>query len=156
SAFGNTSSRINSLDANERSGSSKTAIAGADTSAVPRAAAISTPASTNVIIRRAVQHRRGGPPSPARLRSTTTTGRLTRRCARGCATGGCPTEYGGSSAQPHSPVYYLAAHSLLRRKTWSHRNMARPKRFELLTPRFVVWCSIQLSYGRARGIARGS
>ena len=34
--------------------------------------------------------------------------------------------------------------------------MARPKRFELLTPRFVVWCSIQLSYGRAPGIARGS
>ena len=29
--------------------------------------------------------------------------------------------------------------------------MARPKRFELLTPRFVVWCSIQLSYGRAGG-----
>ena len=27
--------------------------------------------------------------------------------------------------------------------------LARPKRFELLTPRFVVWCSIQLSYGRA-------
>jgi site-specific DNA recombinase len=26
--------------------------------------------------------------------------------------------------------------------------VARPKRFELLTPRFVVWCSIQLSYGR--------
>ena len=26
--------------------------------------------------------------------------------------------------------------------------MAHPKRFELLTPRFVVWCSIQLSYGR--------
>ena len=31
--------------------------------------------------------------------------------------------------------------------------MARPKRFELLTPRFVVWCSIQLSYGR---VLRGS
>jgi hypothetical protein len=29
--------------------------------------------------------------------------------------------------------------------------MARPKRFELLTPRFVVWCSIQLSYGRIPG-----
>ena len=29
--------------------------------------------------------------------------------------------------------------------------LARPKRFELLTPRFVVWCSIQLSYGRAPG-----
>src|ERR1035441_1722463 len=28
------------------------------------------------------------------------------------------------------------------------KEMARPKRFELLTPRFVVWCSIQLSYGR--------
>ena len=38
--------------------------------------------------------------------------------------------------------------------------MARPKGFEPLTPRFVVWCSIQLSYGRAgrghpRGAARG-
>ena len=31
--------------------------------------------------------------------------------------------------------------------------MARPKRFELLTPRFVVWCSIQLSYGR---VCRGN
>ena len=30
--------------------------------------------------------------------------------------------------------------------------MARPKGFEPLTPRFVVWCSIQLSYGRARDI----
>ena len=29
--------------------------------------------------------------------------------------------------------------------------MAHPKRFELLTPRFVVWCSIQLSYGRIAG-----
>ena len=27
--------------------------------------------------------------------------------------------------------------------------MARSERFELLTPRFVVWCSIQLSYDRA-------
>ena len=27
------------------------------------------------------------------------------------------------------------------------KKMAHPKRFELLTPRFVVWCSIQLSYG---------
>ncbi len=31
--------------------------------------------------------------------------------------------------------------------------MARPKGFEPLTPRFVVWCSIQLSYGR---LNRGS
>jgi hypothetical protein len=27
--------------------------------------------------------------------------------------------------------------------------LARPERFERPTPRFVVWCSIQLSYGRA-------
>ncbi len=27
--------------------------------------------------------------------------------------------------------------------------LARPERFELPTPKFVVWCSIQLSYGRA-------
>ena len=26
--------------------------------------------------------------------------------------------------------------------------LARPERFELPAPRFVVWCSIQLSYGR--------
>jgi hypothetical protein len=30
----------------------------------------------------------------------------------------------------------------------SFTEMARPKGFEPLTPRFVVWCSIQLSYGR--------
>jgi hypothetical protein len=33
--------------------------------------------------------------------------------------------------------------------------LARPKRFELLTPRFVVWCSIQLSYGRAGIVGEG-
>ena len=31
----------------------------------------------------------------------------------------------------------------------ANSEMARSKRFELLTPRFVVWCSIQLSYERA-------
>ncbi len=34
--------------------------------------------------------------------------------------------------------------------------MARPKGFEPLTPRFVVWCSIQLSYGRAGGVDIGA
>ena len=29
--------------------------------------------------------------------------------------------------------------------------MARPEGFEPPAPRFVVWCSIQLSYGRAGG-----
>ena len=29
------------------------------------------------------------------------------------------------------------------------KEMARPKRFELLTPKFVVWCSISMSQGGA-------
>src|ERR1700689_3378131 len=35
-------------------------------------------------------------------------------------------------------------------RNWYQNNglLARPERFELPTPRFVVWCSIQLSYGR--------
>ena len=28
--------------------------------------------------------------------------------------------------------------------------MVRPERFELPTPKFVAWCSIQLSYGRVK------
>ena len=32
----------------------------------------------------------------------------------------------------------------------SLKRLARPKGFEPLTPRFVVWCSIQLSYGRLK------
>lgn len=32
--------------------------------------------------------------------------------------------------------------------------MARPKGFEPLTPRFVVWCSIQLSYGRPAWVVK--
>ena len=36
-----------------------------------------------------------------------------------------------------------------KRATILEERMARPGRFELPTPRFVVWCSIQLSYGRA-------
>ena len=37
------------------------------------------------------------------------------------------------------------------------QDLARPERLELPTPRFVVWCSIQLSYGRGvRGLAEPS
>src|SRR6266852_2739388 len=38
-------------------------------------------------------------------------------------------------------------------KQWC--KLARPERFELPTPRSVVWCSIQLSYGRMRRENRG-
>src|SRR5947208_6735639 len=31
---------------------------------------------------------------------------------------------------------------------WTKEVLARPEGFEPPTPRFVVWCSIQLSYGR--------
>ena len=33
--------------------------------------------------------------------------------------------------------------------------MADPERFERPTPRFVVWCSIQLSYGSACLVRQG-
>ena len=36
----------------------------------------------------------------------------------------------------------------------AYTEVARPERFELPTPKFVVWCSIQLSYGRLLRIAR--
>ncbi len=32
------------------------------------------------------------------------------------------------------------------------QQLARPERFELPTPRFEAWCSIQLSYGRRPAI----
>ncbi len=35
-------------------------------------------------------------------------------------------------------------------KVDAEREMARPERFELPTPRFEAWCSIQLSYGRRK------
>ena len=37
--------------------------------------------------------------------------------------------------------------NMLREMTMPEKAMAHPGRFELPTPRFVVWCSIQLSYG---------
>ena len=41
----------------------------------------------------------------------------------------------------------LASLNIFLQTTVSHQ-MARPERFELPTPRFEAWCSIQLSYGR--------
>ena len=51
---------------------------------------------------------------------------------------------------------YAPCHTPLRRRTYSQaRELARPRGFEPLTPRSVVWCSIQLSYGRPQGGLRG-
>ena len=36
------------------------------------------------------------------------------------------------------------------RRFFGNEGMARPEGFEPPTPRFVVWCSIQLSYGRLK------
>ena len=49
-----------------------------------------------------------------------------------------------SYAAPYAAGLRLAAAAI-------RQAVARPKGFEPLTPRFVVWCSIQLSYGRVRG-----
>jgi hypothetical protein len=49
---------------------------------------------------------------------------------------------------PPSPKRKNAPEGRLGKQLILLKEMARPKRFELLTPRFVVWCSIQLSYGR--------
>ncbi len=35
-----------------------------------------------------------------------------------------------------------------------HTDLARPEGFEPPTPKFVAWCSIQLSYGRRSGIMK--
>src|SRR5262249_36879537 len=61
-----------------------------------------------------------------------------------------PCRYDAASRDAlQSEAVAAKSHSIVQRRT-----VARPKRFELLTPRFVVWCSIQLSYGRVLRIAR--
>ena len=52
-----------------------------------------------------------------------------------------------TQAQPTQCLLFTASTQLIKNKDIF---LARPRRFELLTPRFVVWCSIQLSYGRIR------
>src|SRR5690242_14874552 len=54
-----------------------------------------------------------------------------------------------SGTLPPSSTCADAARVLRRCLTWSRSGkLARPRGFEPLTPRSVVWCSIQLSYGR--------
>ena len=59
------------------------------------------------------------------------------------------TSSGSSATQPTSNMPSSTARQHLKQVFAVLYELARPKRFELLTPRFVVWCSIQLSYGRA-------
>src|SRR3981189_3587225 len=68
-----------------------------------------------------------------------------------------PTRRSGHERSSHLGIEKRApAHARCRFKRenggfWRYQfctEVARPKRFELLTPGFVVWCSIQLSYGR--------
>src|SRR5262249_32069752 len=64
----------------------------------------------------------------------------------------------GALPEEFTDIFCAASHALPNVDFWeatdrgirlkSLISLARPKRFELLTPRFVVWCSIQLSYGR--------
>ena len=49
-------------------------------------------------------------------------------------------EHEHSRSPPHKKTPHQQAFSYV----------ARPERFELPTPRFEAWCSIQLSYGRRR------
>ena len=63
---------------------------------------------------------------------------------------GAPHEfqmYGGSGFRHAAPVNFAAEQKGCR-STLSAL-VARPERFELPTTKFVAWCSIQLSYGRA-------
>ena len=52
--------------------------------------------------------------------------------------------------EPENTVLITVLKIVLERWRWRNilKLLARPKRFELPTPRLVVWCSIQLSYGR--------
>ena len=54
---------------------------------------------------------------------------------------------GPGVAREFPPAYFPQASNFKSGKLGTSE-MARPERFELPAPRFVVWCSIQLSYGR--------
>src|SRR3569833_120295 len=109
-----------------------------------------TPTAADQAIRRSRRRISGGRPSPsrpARPRGAAPAGRLSagwlpflcittpvrRAPIRACSRGRNVAEPRPSGEEIRQEV-----------KDW----LARPIGFEPLTPRFVVWCSIQLSYGR--------
>ena len=73
---------------------------------------------------------------------------------------GPPGEVSFGCASLVSPLSRLGSNSGVRTLQITHTKkrphlealsyVARPERFELPTPRFEAWCSIQLSYGRRR------
>ncbi len=47
-----------------------------------------------------------------------------------------------------SPILVMGLDHNGVRRFHNGKEVARPERFELPTPRFEAWCSVQLSYGR--------
>ena len=85
---------------------------------------------------------RGEPPTTARpaARSPILGGKSARSSISDLATGDPALKQAAAGLYPYQALT-------------GAMKMARPKGFEPLTPRFVVWCSIQLSYGRIRQFA---
>src|SRR5437016_4505738 len=106
---------MNSLEANERSGSSRITIACADTSLLPRAAAIRTPASMNVIvIRFSARHLRGDRRAHVRFPPRTRAALPTQRSARGSAATARPGESEAFLAgRPRCPEYFSKVRPLI-------------------------------------------
>ena len=73
-------------------------------------------------------------------------GRVSHRCLRSVASRGCerPPRCGGPAIR--------RANMKKSRPEAGFSMVARPEGFEPPTPKFVAWCSIQLSYGRRSGI----
>ena len=67
-----------------------------------------------------------------------------------CRIGWVERNSGASPVLPHKKPILLADWAGSLSVSICLKNMARPTGFEPMTPRFVVWCSIQLSYGRFR------
>jgi hypothetical protein len=101
-------------------------------------------------------HGSGSGPIPVELRGVSprrdfSGGNQQTLCRHGERSGGCAMQERPRHASillPPKLCVEAAGFRGLGKASLFSRLLARPKRFELLTPRFVVWCSIQLSYGR--------
>jgi site-specific DNA recombinase len=84
--------------------------------------------------------------SPSKIRSSGDTHQPRAVQKSVFAEGPAYSRNAGFRTAPTSSPFRLLPGSRTRKEV-----MARPEGFEPPTPRFVVWCSIQLSYGRAVG-----